>query len=92
MKYKTVAPRTVIPAGMSLELDEKQASLRKRFLKLLKKKDTYEVLSDVEFKAGEIIGIIGDLKDKVLLPSLSPIETKKPDAPNSSLSSPNIQA
>jgi len=77
MKYKVTGTKTTVPPGCILDLDSKQAGSRKHLLKPLKKKGLYEVISQVEFKAGEVIGFEKEVKDKLLLTTFRVLEEPK---------------
>lgn len=67
--------KAIIPSGMIIMLDEAQYSTRRSSLKILKK-GRYEVVSPVEFKRGEVIGLAGEIKSKMLAGQLDRVDEK----------------
>lgn len=61
-KYKVTGVKVRFGSGFILALSDDQAETRSTQLKKTKKKGQYEVLSTVEFKQGEEIGVVkGDI-------------------------------
>lgn len=61
-KYKVTGVKVRFGSGFILALSDDQAETRPTQLKKTKKKGQYEVLSTVEFKQGEEIGVVkGDI-------------------------------
>ena len=61
-KYKVTGVKVRFGSGFILALSDDQAETRPTQLKKAKKKGQYEVLSTVEFKQGEEIGVVkGDI-------------------------------
>ncbi len=61
-KYKVTGVKVRFGSGFILALSDDQAETRPTKLKKTKKKGQYEVLSTVEFKQGEEIGVVkGDI-------------------------------
>lgn len=57
-KYKVTGVKVRFGSGFILALSDDQAEIRSAQLKKAKKKGQYEVLSTVEFKQGEEIGVV----------------------------------
>ena len=69
---------TIIPSGVALRLTPEQAESRRHFLEPFGvKKGVYVGTQPMQFKAGEIIDVVGDLP-KGILPVYDQAQEKQP--------------
>lgn len=75
--YRTTAP-TGVNAGATVQLSGDQANARQSALRATERKGVYTVKDRIEFKAGEIFGLDGDLP-KSMAEAVEPPDGKKQD-------------